>query len=120
MSTSNPTPPAQRLDMADLMYMAQLSRRAGATLAKRADGTWDPADLTDALHDDSAAVLRLVAEGAGPEALAPAMADLFWSLLTLADEQQVDLATAFDQRIASVLTDIRQKLVSLDVAEQLN
>ena len=105
--------------MADLSTMARISRRAGATLARRADETWDPADLVDTLAADTTALVALLREGADPAALAPSMADLLWSLLVLADDNGVELATAYDQRITEVLGEIRRKLVTLDAGEQL-
>jgi hypothetical protein len=121
MDNMTTTPPAQRLSIAELSYMAHLSRRRGATLAKRADDTWAPGDLLDTLRLDTATLADLLTNpNPNPERLGASMADLLWALLILADERNVDLATAFDARIAEVVTDIRHKLLLLDTGQALS
>jgi len=105
----------------ELQAMAQKSRRAGATLAKRANGTWHESNVTDALVVDANAVATLVASGStdDTEALAQSLADVLWTLAVLADDLNVDLTAAFASRHQQVITDISRSLTALDAGEYL-
>ena len=107
------------MTLEELQAMAQKSRRAGATLARRANRAWHESNVTDALVTDAAAVAKVVASGPSvdPTALAQSLADVLWTLAVLAEDLDVDLTAAFAARHQEILSDIARSLTALDAGE---